>query len=269
MTFLRWAGSKKQVLEQLSACWYAAQCSGASGRYVEAFSGSAVLFFRLRPKSAILVDINPALQECMRMVRDEPSQVAELLRGFCPTEFDYYRVRSQDDTLLTSTERAARFIYLNRHCFNGLYRTNRIGKFNVPYGRSRKTGQLPDEQTLCDAAAALSQAEIVTDDFYSALATEIKVGDFVYMDPPYAKANERIRNQYGPDVFGTDDLARLQVLAQAVSDRGAFFVISYAECDEIRPVATRWNTHKFTVQRTIAAQATHRLAAAELLITNL
>jgi DNA adenine methylase len=269
MTFLRWAGSKKQILDQLSACWYAAMCAGASGRYVEAFSGSAALFFRLRPESAILVDINPELQECMRMVRDEPSHVAEFLTRFRPNEQDFYRVRSQDAASLTATERAARFIYLNRHCFNGLYRTNRQGRFNVPYGRSVKTGRLPDEQTLRDVAAALSVATIVSDDFYSALVTEIREGDFVYMDPPYAKMNERIRNQYGPDVFGTDDLTRLQALAQAISDRGAFFVISYAECDEIRSIANRWSAHKLTVQRTIAARAAHRTAAAELLITNL
>ena len=203
------------------------------------------------------------------MVRDEASHVAQLLKRFRPNERDFYRVRSQDAASLTATERAARFIYLNRHCFNGLYRTNRQGRFNVPYGRSSKTGHLPDEQALRDAAAALSSATIVADDFYSALMTEVRGGDFVYMDPPYAKTNERIRNQYGPDVFGTDDLARLQSLAQTISDRGAFFVISYAECDEIRPIAKRWGTHKFTVQRTIAARATHRTAAAELLITNL
>lgn len=203
------------------------------------------------------------------MVRDEPSQVAALLTKFLPNERDFYRVRSQDVSLMTATERAARFIYLNRLCFNGLYRTNRLGHFNVPYGRSSKTGHLPDEHTLRDAAAALSVASIVAADFNSALATEIKEGDFVYMDPPYAKMNERIRNQYGPNVFGTNDLARLQALAQAINDKGAFFVISYAACDEIIPIAKQWGSHKITVQRTIAARAAHRTAAAELLITNL
>lgn len=269
MTFLRWAGSKKQLVHLLSSCWYASRCSGAKGRYIEAFSGSAVLFFSLKPSRAILVDVNPHLQECMRVVRRMPREVASLLASFSGSEEEYYRVRSLNEDLLSPVERAARFIFLNRYCFNGLYRTNSNGRFNVPFGKSNKSGELPGEKILIDASRTLSRARIIEGDFFDALVDEVKSGDFVYLDPPYAKENDRIRHQYGPNVFGIEDLYRLKKLLNKINAVGAHFVMSYAKCDEVAEIGDKWVTFQVNVQRTIAAKPESRKIATELLISNL
>lgn len=269
MTFLRWAGSKKQLLDVLSCCWYASRTAGCQGRYIEAFSGSAALFFRLKPSKAILVDINEALQECMSNVRNTPLKVSALLLRYCCTESEYYAIRGTNEATLTSIERTARFIYLNRNCFNGLYRTNRAGKFNVPYGRSKKSGVLPNEFDLKNAAEILNTAELHSGDFYDVLVDKIGPGDFIYMDPPYAKRNASLRSQYGPDVFGEEDIGRVSALAEIADQRSAHFVISYAECDEIIPLVQRWNAHSVAVKRTIAANAASRKMASEVIITNI
>lgn len=140
MTFLRWAGSKKQLLETLACCWYAANNNGEERRYIEAFAGSAALHFRIQPKESILIDINEDLQECMRMVKARPRVVHSKLAEIEGTESNYYKIRSVDKAALTSVERSARFIFLNRFCFNGLYRTNKNGAFNVPFGGGAMEG---------------------------------------------------------------------------------------------------------------------------------
>ena len=269
MTFLRWAGSKKQLLDTLSCCWYAANCGrGAPGRYIEAFSGSAALFFRLRPARALLVDVNVELQQCLMRVRDAPSRVSNALAKFSCSAIEYYKVRAECEETMELDDRAARFIYLNRNCFNGLYRTNLQGHFNVPFGGAR-SGQLPTREQLLDAGHTLRGAALLTGDFFDVLAPRLRRGDFVYMDPPYAKRNVGLDNQYGPDVFGAHDIQRLGELAERVASSGGYFVISYAACDEIQPVAAKWTTTEVTVRRTIAASSANRRSARELLITNL
>lgn len=269
MTFLRWAGSKKQLLDTLSCCWHASNCTDQSnGRYIEAFSGSAALFFRLQPKSALLVDVNHDLQHCMRRVRNSPIKVSEALQKLTCSESEYYRIRSQTRDDLSLDEWAARFIYLNRNCFNGLYRTNRQGRFNVPYGGGR-SGGIPTEQTLVDASRILKKATLLEGDFFEQLNPRVGRGDFVYLDPPYAQRNVNLDNQYGPDVFGIQDVARLANLAQTINAKKGHFVISYAACDEIEHIVKAWTSYEVTVQRTIAANVAHRRPAKEVLITNI
>lgn len=269
MTFLRWAGSKKQLLDVLSCCWYAANCAHAkSGRYIEAFSGSAALFFRIKPRKAILVDINSDLQNCLQRVRDTPTVVSNALEKYTNSEEEYYRIRASLNAGLTKHQRAAAFIYLNRNCFNGLYRTNARGQFNVPFGGDR-AGKLPTRDELCVASATLQSAELLTGDFFEALAPIIRKNDFVYLDPPYAQRNRDLDNQYGPDVFGTHDIERLSDLADIVHKQGGTFLISYAQCEEIQSLATHWHSYEIEVKRTIAASVKSRQTAKEVLITNL
>lgn len=268
MTFLRWAGSKKQLLDTLSCCWFASRTSGAKGRYIEAFSGSGALFFRLRPKSAILVDINATLQLCMREVRADPVSVSRALNRFARTEDEYYRIRAADTRRFSKPSLAARFIYLNRYCFNGLYRTNLQGTFNVPYGAAR-SGNVPTLAELRDASAALKSAIVLSGDFYTLLEPRIGKGDFVYLDPPYATRNVNLDNQYGSDVFGTNDIRRLCKLTDLIHSRGAHFVVSYANCEEVSALTNKWVTHEVVVKRTIAANVLHRGLASEVVVTNI
>lgn len=254
MSFLRWAGSKKQLGETLAHFWYATQCAGGNGRYIEGFCGSASLFFRIKPDSSVLIDVNTRLIDCLNAVKSSPEMLCDLLNTYPATEKFYYKLRALDSESLSALERSARFIYLNRYCFNGLYRTNLQGHFNVPYG-GRKNGALPTLEVLLDASTVLRNAELVNGDFSENIASRIKRGDFVYLDPPYAKRNHSLDLQYGPDVFGVNDLKRLYDLLVLIERAGAFFVFSYVECEEIEDFIQRWGAHRVEVNRTIAASS--------------
>jgi len=167
---------------------------------------------------------------------------------------------------MDSVDAAARFIFLNRFCFNGLYRTNEAGKFNVPYAASG-TGNLPNPTELRSVAKVLRLCAIKCADFEDTLK-RTKAGDLVYLDPPYAVGNRRVFRQYGPSSFGLDDLQRLADELAAMDDRGVKFVLSYAACAEVSKYFKRWPSRKYYIQRNIAGFSTHRKRAGEILISN-
>ena len=138
--FIRWAGSKRQHLSLLKSYW-----SDKFSRYVEPFAGSAILFFNLNPKRALLGDINNELISTFETVSDHPTRIHNILSSIPKGRSHYIKLRKVNPYSLCPTKRAARFIYLNRYCFNGLYRTNLKGEFNVPYG-GKKSGKLPTER---------------------------------------------------------------------------------------------------------------------------
>ena len=193
--------------------------------------------------------------------------VALHLSGLRNSATEYYAVRAQDESLLDASARAARFIYLNRYCFNGLYRTNKSGKFNVPYGGGR-TGALPQLSDLLAASGQLAQGKFVCGDFEAVVRGQARSGDFVYLDPPYAKQNCSLDMQYGPDNFGMKDLCRLTVLLRHLDAMGASFLVSYADCAEAREYLGEWSARQVTVRRSIAAKTQARSKTGELLISN-
>jgi DNA adenine methylase len=260
-TFLRWAGSKRKLLPLLSGFWKSEYL-----RYVEPFMGSACLFFALRPQSAILADINGDLVRAFREVRDHPQAVANRLGRIPLGKHSYYRHRRKRLADLDSTDAAAHFIFLNRFCFNGLYRTNKKGLFNVPYG-SAGTGRLPGGRDLRAASNVLRRCSIKVADFEDTLGMT-RAGDFVYLDPPYAVGNRRVFRQYGPSSFGLDDLRRLSGALTKLDQRGVKFVLSYAYCREALEYFKGWPQQKVLIDRNIAGFARHRRRAAELLISN-
>lgn len=260
---IRWAGSKRKLLPRLVPFWNAGY-----NRYIEPFAGSAALFFALQPQQAILSDINAELIEALQIIRDEPESVYERLRRHPLGERSYYRLRARSPRNLNPLQRAARFVFLNRFCFNGLYRTNEAGQFNVPFAK-RTTATLPSRGQFLRAAATLRSADLRCEDFEAILKATVRAGDFVYLDPPYAVANRRIFRQYGPDSFGLEDLNRVQAVLDEINARGADFVLSYAYCREASEAFNRWTPVRVYVQRNISGFATHRRRAAELIVTNI
>ena len=259
--FLRWAGSKKRLIPKLHPYW-----GEGYKRYVEPFMGSAALFFAIKPSNALLSDINSELVDAFCAVREHPRAVYNRLLQMPMGQDAYYLIRQEETSRLSALERAARFIYLNKFCFNGLYRTNMAGKFNVPYASS-KTGQLPSLDDLYKAAKVLSNAQIKLRDFSEALR-DVEAGDFVYMDPPYAVKNRRIFKQYGPDTFGTGDLTRLAEALPGIDRIGATFVVSYAMCREAMEAFAGWNIRRTQTQRSVAGFSQHRRRAVEILVSN-
>jgi DNA adenine methylase len=224
------------------------------------------LFFSLKPHSAVLGDNNRELINVYRVLRDEPEEIHQRLVHI-PREKDaYYRWRSKNPRSLDKQTRALRFIYLNHNCFNGIYRTNAAGQFNVPFG-SKLSRYLTREEFI-ECSKTLKNTRLIAGDFEKSIA-EVDKGDFVYLDPPYALTTRRVFREYGGKPFDVDDVERLSNALVAIDQRGAKFVVSYADCPQARKLATAWRATKFSVRRHIAGFSDHRTYAYEWILTNI
>jgi DNA adenine methylase len=259
---IRWAGSKLKSLALLRTFYNA-----VPGRYVEAFAGSACLFFDLSPARALIADLNPDLIRAYRALRDDRNRVFERLQSTPRSAEAYYELRAKDPDAMPETDAAARFLYLNRYCFNGLYRTNRSGRFNVPYGHLRKNEQI-DYNLLARASDSLQRVELLNADFERCLENA-RNSDFVYLDPPYATAGgTKLFAEYLPNSFSMLDMERLEESLVAMDRRGVNFVLSYADIPAVRSRMTRWRILRTTVRRNIAGFSGARKMSDEIVVTN-
>lgn len=258
---LRWAGSKRSVLPWLARLAPANYC-----RYVEPFAGSAALFFSLAPGSALLGDINADLVQFYKVLAARPGAVMRAMSQFAPDGDDYYEVRRLAPKTLSDTRAAARFLYLNRFCFNGVYRTNRRGEFNVP--RGSRTGAAPQLGELRQAAAMLRRAEIRAVDFETTLDAT-RPGDFVYIDPPYFTRKSIKPGEYGYGSLGSSgDMQRLADAVHRLSSRGVRYLLSYSDSRALlRRLDPVWHA-RIAVRRSVGGHDAHRKRTRELLITN-
>ncbi len=263
LPFLRWAGSKRRLLPVLKNFW-----TTKHKRYVEPFAGSACLFFALKPPKAILGDLNPELISTYIEVKYRIDAVLEELGTLPPwNKEEYLRLRSMDTSKLEPHVRAARFIYLNRFCFNGIYRTNLKGQFNVPYSGDR-CGAVPRDEVFQQCSRRLRGARFVNGDFEKVLGLAEK-GDLVYMDPPYAVQARRVFREYDPSTFTHEDITRLRSWMERLNAAGINFVVSYAESDEADILKKNFSYETIAVRRNIAGFAAHRAMTNELLISNI
>ena len=261
--FLRWAGSKRRLLPVLQSFWTAKH-----KRYVEPFAGSACLFFAIKPPKAILGDLNSELIATYIEVKYRISAVLDELKKLKPeSRQEYKRLRSVDIKTLTRPARAARFIYLNRYCFNGIYRTNLLGQFNVPYSGDR-CGNVPKDEAFRKCSLRLRRARFVNGDFEGVLK-DATAGDLVYMDPPFAVRARRIFREYDPSTFTHKDIARLRRWMETLNSSKIDFVVSYAESDEADLLRKGFAHQVVSVRRHIAGFAAHRALSNEVLITNI
>jgi DNA adenine methylase len=259
--FLRWAGSKRRLLPTLLAA-----APHEFDRYIEPFAGSACLFFALKPRSAVLADINEDLINAYRTLKANVESVIERLASFKCNKSEYYWVRSQSVVGMPRDKRAARFIYLNRFCFNGLYRTNKQGHFNVPYG-GYKAGELPPDDLLRSCSVSLRRASVSSESFEHTLR-KVRSGDFVYLDPPYSIESRRVFNEYSHFSFGSKQLRSLRSHLLRLDRMGVPFLVSYGLSREALELAKSFRRKEIVVQRQIAGFATNRRKSRELLITN-
>jgi DNA adenine methylase len=259
--FLRWAGSKRKLLHELQPYW-----KPRYKRYVEPFAGSSCLFFAIRPPSALLADKNAELIEMYEQVRRYPSDVYEGVVALARTADEYYRVRAIDPRGLPALDRAVRFIYLNRNCFNGLFRTNADGMFNVPFATSR-AGKFPDKAAFREAANALGRADLIACDFGTTMR-HVGAGDFVYLDPPYATSSRRVFREYGKNPFSVEDVKRLGRHLRWIRRKKAHFLLSYAQCAEVMGIAQPYHVRRKYVRRQMAGDNEVRRRYCELLISS-
>jgi DNA adenine methylase len=230
--FLKWAGGKRQLLGHIEAL-----LPERIDTYFEPFLGGAAVFFRLaagrRFRRAVLADANPELVNCYRAIRDDVDGVIAELRGHRNSRVLYYRVRRRDPAKLSETARAARLIYLNRCGYNGLYRVNSSGQFNVPFGSYRHP-VICDEDRLRTASDALRDVEILCDDFANTLK-QVGRRDFVYLDPPYVPLSATASfTAYAKRGFGSDDQERLAAVLRALGTRKVPALLSNSDCKTTR-----------------------------------
>lgn len=216
---LRWAGSKQRLLPALLA-----RMPTSIDRYYEPFAGSATMFFAAKPTRATLSDINPDLINFYKVLKKSPLETYSRMSEIPRTHESYRAARDAFSTETHSAERAALFWYLNRHCFNGLFRTNRNGKFNVPFGN--KLPPIPEWRHVERCTSLLRRASIKHADFEEIIGYAGD-GDFVYVDPPYRRASARDRGEYGIGAMADDELSRLIVSVNKASERGAKILMSY------------------------------------------
>jgi len=271
--FLKWAGGKGQLLTKLTPFFPA-----TFNRYFEPFMGSAAVFFSLRRTlgefPAILMDANAELVNCFKIVKAKPDDLIPLLRQHQTTHDakTYYKIRGQSPGDLSELRRAARFIYLNKTCYNGLYRVNASGKFNVPVG-SYKNPRIFDRDALLAASTALKGAHISRGDFSATrdLATK---GDFLYFDPPYYSDGSGFTGYAvaasGKALFGAEEHLRLCCVAERLARVGCHVIVSNSDTEFIRQIYKKagFRISAVTARRFINCNGDGRSPVSELVITS-
>jgi DNA adenine methylase len=263
---VKWVGGKTKLLPDLLA-----RMPERFNRYYEPFAGGAALFFRLAPKRAVLADSNPDLIGLYTAVAADVSSVIRRLQTHRDQhdEAHYYdmRTRWNDREVNWSTpERAAAFIYLNKTCFNGLWRVNRSGAFNVPIGRYTDPPICVPE-ALRAAQQVLSRAEIRRADYRTAVK-DAKAGDFLYFDPPYDPVTPTANfTSYTVDSFGPDEQRALADTARELVARGCHVMLSNSDTPFIRSIYKGFRVDRVKCARAINSNAAKRGDVDELIIT--
>lgn len=265
---VKWVGGKARLLGALLP-----HVPDAIDTYVEPFAGGAALFFALasadggpRFRRAILADQNAELVACYRAVQRDVEAVIRALGAYRYDRDLYYETRELDTSGMSDVERAARLLFLNRTCFNGLWRVNASGKFNVPFGRYENP-RILDADGLREASRVLAKADIVHGDFARA-TKKLGAGDFVYFDPPYVPVSATANfTAYAKDGFGEADQARLAAELRRLRGRSVGVLLSNHDTPEARRLYEDFAVHVVHVKRPINSDIKKRGHAAELVVT--
>ncbi|MEK6927158.1 MAG: DNA adenine methylase [Nanoarchaeota archaeon] len=268
-SLIKWAGGKKQLLEQFEKFF-----PEKIERYFEPFVGGgsvAIYLLKTHPeiKKIYLSDINKELITVYQIVKDNVEDLIKLLKEYKlkhNKEF-YYEVRAKGIEKLTPLQIATRFIYLNRTCFNGLYRVNSKGQFNVPIG-SYKNPTICNEKDLREISNLLKKDEIKHTQFYE-LVKDANKGDFVYFDPPYYPINKTSSfTTYTKDVFLEKEQEKLAEVFKELDKRGCKVMLSNSDTDFIKNLYKGYNINFVKATRMINCDATKRGSINEIVVTN-
>ena len=266
--FLKWAGGKRQLLPALMA-----HLPERIGNYHEPFLGGGALFFALvragllAGHKAFLSDTNPELIAAYRAIQHDVEAVISCLRRHRHDRAEFYRVREQDWRALSPPEAAARTIYLNRTGFNGLYRVNRQGRFNVPFGRYKNT-RFCDEDNLRAVSRALRKAKLCQEPFERVLARTQR-GDLVYFDPPYVPLSPTASFvSYAKDGFSLEYQERRAEAFEELTHRGVHVMLSNSAVPWVRRRYQGHRIHEVLARRNVNSKAERRGPIKELLITS-
>lgn len=250
---LKWAGGKTQMLGDLLP-----KVPTSYGRYIEPFFGGGAMFFALQPENAVIADSNPELINMYREVADHAKDVIQCLKQYENTSEMFYAVRSQEWTTLSKTEAAARTIFLNKTCFNGLYRVNKQGWFNVPYGKY-KNPKICDRDGLIAASIALKKAEILCGDYLLILEHYARPGDFIFLDPPYLPVSEYADfKRYTKEQFYKEDHVELAKIIMTLRERGCHVILTNSNHPLVHELYSPFNIDVIQTKRHISCNGSNR-----------
>ena len=269
--FVKWAGGKRQIMPEIKK--YVPENYDT---FYEPFVGGGAVFFELAPRKAVLNDYNSELMNVFECIKDEDKfdkMCTELNHHEANhSEEYYYQVRNIDRDIkkynkLADYKKAARTIYLNKACFNGLYRVNSKNEFNVPFGKKEKVNTYEGQNLgVVHCILNFNDIKLLSTDFEEAVK-DAKKGDFVYLDPPYDSDTSTF-NDYTENGFNKDEQIRLAKLFKELSDRGCYVMLSNHNTILVKEMYSDYNIHIIEANRNINANGKKRKKVEEVIITN-
>lgn len=269
--FVKWAGGKRQILDKLTK-----YTPDEYDTYYEPFIGGGALLFELSPKKAVINDSNEELINVYKCLCDYEKfkKMCTVLNHYETNHSEefYYEIRNKDRNKqiynrLSDYTKAARTIYLNKACFNGLYRVNKKNEFNVPFGKKKKVNTYEGSNLITVSNyLTLNDVKILSTDFEDALK-DAKKGDFVYLDPPY-DSDTKTFNSYTEEGFGKEEQKRLAKVFKNLDKKGVYVMLSNHNTSLINELYKDYNIHKIEAKRNINANGKKRGKVEELIITN-
>jgi DNA adenine methylase len=264
--FLKWAGGKRRIINEIDK-----KLPKKIDRYFEPFLGAGSVFFYVKekynPKYCLISDINKDLIDTYKAVRDDVDLLLKYLQDYKEknSEDFYYSIRDDfNEHKVTSVKRAAVFVYLNRTCFNGLYRVNSKNRFNVPYGKN----SLNFDEAVFKKASKLLKGVIIQHNDYRKIEKKIIADDFVYLDPCYDPIKKTSFTSYTPDKFKEENRDSLYEFIVDINKKGAKFLLSNNDIPDIKKLYKDFSISNIMVSRPINSVASDRGKIKELLIRN-
>lgn len=266
---LKWAGGKRQLLHAIMPL-----VPQDFDCYFEPFLGAGAVMLDLQPQKAIVNDTNGELINVYNIIKNQPMELIQLLKEYESkhSEEFYYKLRDLDRDIKTFSKtsllhKAARTIYLNRTCYNGLYRVNKKGFFNTPMGRNTSI-QIVNEKGILGISEYLnkSMVEIMNGDYRKALEN-VTSKDFVFLDPPYYPTNKNSFLRYDMSTFGIQEQLELKEVCDRLNEKGVRFIETNSDCEEIRELYSEYRLIEVDVRRCINANVNGRKGK-ELIICN-
>lgn len=272
--FVKWVGGKRQLLNQfrLKNLFPPELFNPTKNTYYEPFVGGGAVFFDLLPQKAILSDMNNELVITYNVIKNNVEQLIKSLKKHKVNKEYFLKIRSKNISKLSDIEIASRFIYLNRTCFNGLYRVNKSGGFNVPFGQN-KNPLICDEINLQRVSESLKNVTIKHQD-YKEVLKKAKAGDFIYFDPPYYPVSKTASfTSYTKDSFLDKEQIELRDVFIELSKRGCYVMLSNSDTPFINKIYSEINDKKVRINKVEAGRAINSNGAGrgkilEVVVTN-
>ena len=251
---LKWAGGKSQLLNELNV-----RAPKSYNKYIEPFIGGGALFFNLKPNQAIIADLNPELVNLYKSIASSPEEVLKFLETFKNDHDFFYELRALDVKTLDPFFAAARTIFLNKTCFNGLYRVNKKGQFNVPFGRYSNPN-IADSETIFNASAALKNTQIICGDYKTVLRDFADEGDFVFLDPPYLPISKFSDFQrYTKEQFYEEDHRELADEVHRLHEKGCHVILTNSNHPLVHELYGDYTVEILQTKRYINSKSSNRV----------